>query len=213
MRRFPRIMEYRSMLYTGKQQEEYLSKSLVITEKLDGLNVLLYDGEVYSRSGDLCNAKYVGLLRKNHAWKTKGDKQHLYWGEDISCEHSCEYYPIPESKTYRVFMVSDINGRVMSWEEMLAHLKRYDFYSVPVFRDKVTYETSSALYKDICTIMLENISRIGGDLEGIVVRTTHGWQFDNTAENMFKVVRRNHVQPDMAHWRENWKFREVEWGA
>ena len=209
MKAFPSIPYYTEFISDTYLAGNYLTRELVITEKLDGFNTLLHRSKVYDRSGEQCDADYVSLVKKHHAWKTHGNYEAFFWGEDLYAQHSCKYLPIRESETFRVFAVGTRMGLVKSWYETIMDCGIFDFKPVPVlFMGKVGGRHD---LHSIITDLMEHDSYIGGDLEGLVIRPAGAFLFDEITTSMFKVVRGNHVQPNAEHWRKNWKPRDIEW--
>ena len=69
--------------------DAFIDVDVVITEKLDGSNVLLNDGDVYARStsgGPAVSSPWLGMVKKHHAWKTTNNNLCIY-GEDIYGVH------------------------------------------------------------------------------------------------------------------------------
>ena len=83
--------------------KRFVGVAVVVTEKLDGSNTLLYQGDVYARSVSApAAAKWLGMVRKHHAWKVTEPDVFLY-GEEIYGVHSIEYDPVPEDETFYAF--------------------------------------------------------------------------------------------------------------
>ena len=102
--------------------EEFLGVELVITEKLDGSNILLHQGQVYARStsgGPATAAPWLAMVRKHHAWKLAqpGCKHILLYGEDLYGVHAIEYGPMREDHTFRVFASMRYPGTFDSFRE------------------------------------------------------------------------------------------------
>lgn len=77
----------------------------MVTEKLDGGNTMIHQGEVYARSvSEPSRDKWMAMVRKHHAWKVQEPDIHLY-GEDIYAIHSIEYNPVPEDRTFYAFAI------------------------------------------------------------------------------------------------------------
>lgn len=209
--KFPSIPNYRDTVQDPDLMNRYIHTPVVITEKLDGLNVLLHNGNCYTRdnSAEPENKRYLAMVKKHHAWKTAGNRDRYVWGEDLFAEHSCKYMPIEEARTFRAFMVST-NGRyALSWAESVRSMSSSDIESVPVlFSDR--FKSRAHLHGKIIELM-EGMSALGGDLEGLVVRRSNGFLLSEAGKNMFKVVRKGHVQQNAEHWRKNWKHREIIW--
>ena len=74
--------------FWGNRSEpvKHQMNDIYIMEKLDGLSVCLYDGEVYLRdmSSHPAHHEYLAMAYKHHAWKTKGNK-YAVWGGGFVC--------------------------------------------------------------------------------------------------------------------------------
>ena len=80
---------------------DFLGRPIVITEKLDGSNVLLQGGGAFPRSPD-SNGRHpwLAMVRKHHAWKTAANPHLALYGEDIYGVHTIQYYPVTEDRTF-----------------------------------------------------------------------------------------------------------------
>ena len=204
MFKFPSIPEYPKSLHN------FVKRRIIITEKLDGLNVMLHNGEVFTRdnSATPCDAEYLSMVKKWHAWKTEGNTYDYFCGEDLFAEHACQYAPIPEESTFQLFMV--ISNMVSScWPDVEYESLVNDFPQVPV-----CWEGSVKTHEELAEkidFLMGSPSALGGDREGLVVRVFEEFHLNFIGECMFKVVRADHVQPDAEHWRKNWKMRPIIW--
>ena len=82
----------------------FIGREIVITEKLDGSNTLLRQGQACPRSADsAAAAPWLAMARKHHAWKTIPLPELQLYGEDIYGVHAIEYDPVPEKATFRLF--------------------------------------------------------------------------------------------------------------
>lgn len=190
--------------------EYFVGKNVVITEKLDGGNTLLHNGEVYARSTSApSHAGWMAMVRKHHAYKTLIDcgSPRFYYGEDIYGIHSIEYAPINEANTYHLFAVRE-EDYFVSWDTVEALAETMDIYTVPMaYRGQFnTVDEITEFFSE----WIENGSIIGGgDCEGFVIRITDGFDATDFSMNVAKYVRANHVQTDQ-HWRKNWKPCRLE---
>lgn len=184
----------------------FVGVDVVITEKLDGGNTCLWNGEVYARStSQPATHGWMGMVRKHHAWKTLSvQKDTVYYGEDLFGIHSIEYDPMREDETFRLFAVRMNNESdwFADWNQVEAHAKTLDVKTVPVlFRGQ--FES----VKDITKWFETNIkqpSTLGGECEGFVMRVDHSFAANDFSNDVCKYVRANHVQTD-EHWTKNWK--------
>ena len=208
MMKFPTIPHYSEL----PNLNAFVGQPLVFTEKLDGLNVRLFDGQAYTRddSGTPHDAGYMALVKKWHAHKTAGSRGSLF-GEDLYARHACKYGPIDEKETWRLFAITLSNNKpfVINWGETEMVGAWYEFLSVPVLL-QARFDNVAGLETAIDTT-LEGPSCLGGEKEGLVVRTWDAFDLAEASRYMFKVVRPGHVQPDADHWRKRWQPREIIW--
>lgn len=187
--------------------DEILNQPVIITEKIDGGNTCLFNGEVYARStGQPSTAGWFAMVRKHHAWKTIGDTNRFYYGEDIFGVHSITYDPIPEDETYRLFGVLDQSDpeqpHWLSWEETEATAEEKGMKTVPVL-----FSGTFANQRDLVRWFEDQIklpSSLGGEREGFVIRSTDRIKPEEFSTCVMKFVRSGHVQTDQ-HWKMNWK--------
>ena len=180
----------------------FVSVSVVVTEKLDGSNVLLHGGKAYGRSVSTpSEAKWMAMVKKHHAWKVTDPDAYLY-GEDIYGVHSIAYAPVPEDRTFYAFALRDGSGAFTSFADMEAYAERHGIPVVPVLF-KGTFGSVAELRAFLERAHAES-PVLGGEREGAVVRLADGFPEEQFPLNMCKSVRAGHVQAD-EHWTRNWK--------
>ena len=185
--------------------EYFVGKRVIISEKIDGGNTCLFNGNTYARSVQLpSNDGWFAMVKKHHAWKTYGNDFMCYYGEDIYGIHSIEYDPIEECNTFMLFSMFDITDPddivICSWDDITNN--GMEFPVVPIVFDGI-FEC----VEDITKFFMNNISGssvLGPVKEGFVMRVADSFHLDDFAFNVAKFVRKNHVQTD-SHWRRNWK--------
>lgn len=183
------------------EPEFFVGKDVVVTEKLDGGNTCLYQGEVFARSvTQPSHAGWFSMVRKHHAWKTTNIDLMLY-GEDIYGVHSINYYSVAEENTFWLFSVRDNMG-FLSWNEVQKLASRMGMKTVPPF-----FRGTFHSVEEITKFFEANIrgpSVIGPDIEGFVMRLPEGYFPFEHFSRTCKYVRANHIQTD-EHWTRNWK--------
>lgn len=95
---------------THQNPERFAGRSVLITEKMDGGNTCLFNGEVYARSvSSPSRNAWMSMVRKHHAHKTLHPdyKDVALYGEDIFGVHSIEYNPVRENETFMLFAAQD----------------------------------------------------------------------------------------------------------
>ena len=187
---------------TLSDPERFVGREVVVTEKLDGSNTLLHRGEVYARSVSApAAAKWLGMVRKHHAWKVTEPEVFLY-GEEIYGVHSIEYEPVPEDRTFYAFALRFGDGSFGSFREMAQFANSRAIPVVPVL-----FEGAFDSVRQIRNFVSEahgQPSALGGEREGIVLRVAAGFPADDFQYSVCKSVRVGHVQSD-EHWSKRWR--------
>ena len=181
----------------------FTGREIVITEKLDGSNTLLRQGQACPRSADrAAAAPWLAMARKHHAWKTIPLTDLQLYGEDIYGVHSIEYDPVPENATFYLFAARE-NDEWLSWDAVAALARNLDLPTVPVLH-RGTPETLRELRREAEALMLRP-STIGPEKEGIVIRIAGSFPASEFERSVCKMVRPGHVPPDDEHWRNRWR--------
>lgn len=169
-------------------EQYFKDKEVVITEKMDGENTTIYN--------DMCHARSINSAhREYHSWLLNYARSFQYMlndgervcGEYLFAKHSIYYENLPS-----YFMVFSIwNGeQCLSWEDTVKRCKELNLITVPVLY-KGIYDKNK-----IDEAIKEVANRNG---EGIVMRLSSGYSYDNFNTSIIKYVRANHVQTD-EHW-------------
>lgn len=184
--------------------EQLIGVPVSITEKMDGSNVTLCDGEVYARSTAVPSAHaWHGMVRKHHAWKTRElGPEYKICGEDMYAIHSIEYDGFRESETFRVFNIL-YKDTWLSFDDRAQICQQLDLKMAPVWVANAIFESEKSLNKWFENNMKLG-SRLGPDNEGFVVQIMDSFHKDDFRSNVAKYVRAGHVQTDQ-HWSRNWR--------
>lgn len=182
--------------------DRFVGRPVVITEKLDGSNVLIRRGRVYGRSvAGETTAKWMAMVKKHHAWKVTEPEVYLY-GEDIYGVHSIEYGAVRENETFYSFALRDSKGDFGSMAALQGFATRLSIPVVPV-----VYQGAFASVTDMAAFIQgehAKPSALGGEREGVVMRIAEGFSSSEFARNVCKSVRQDHVQTNQ-HWTRNWR--------
>ena len=182
--------------------KRFVGREVVVTEKLDGSNTLLHQGEVYARSVSApAAAKWLGMVRKHHAWKVTEPDVFLY-GEEIYGVHSIEYHPVPEDETFYAYALRFADGSFGSFREMANYAATRAIPVVPVL-----FEGTFDSVREVCDFVSEahgQPSALGGEREGVVLRLAAGFPAADFERSVCKSVRVGHVQSD-EHWSKRWR--------
>lgn len=163
-------------------------KEIVITEKMDGENTSIYNGYFHARSLDSKHQTY-------HSWLAQFVSSVSYnipdeyriCGEYLYARHSIGYDNL---KSYFYGFSVWENTKCISWDETMEWFEILDIVPVPVlYRGLFDEEIVKKIAK-------ETVAQGG---EGIVVRITDAFEYNDFAHSVAKFVRKNHVQTDK-HW-------------
>ena len=185
--------------------EAFTRCEIVLTEKLDGASAALHHGRALTRDGGSATAPWLHMARRHHAWKT-GNLDTVIYAEDLLAVHSIAYGPIPERETLRAFAALR-DGRFISQDELTNLLEELSIPQVPV-----VFRGTAGSIRQLHEIILEahaQPSVLGGEREGVVVRTADAFPQDEFAMRVCKSVRPGHVRPGQAHWRRNWQRARI----
>ena len=187
--------------------ESLLGSEIVITEKLDGENCGMTDDGVYARShATFTTSSWSREVRQLHKLSVEdelGDGVFLF-GENMEGIHSIEYTNL--TSYFYIFGIRD-NDIWIPWEKVEEYSYLLDIPTVPVLFKGIV--NSAKELQQIVEDLVGKPSELGGQREGIVVRTTGMFHNDNFADNVMKWVRKGHVITDV-HWTRNWKKSEIK---
>ena len=206
--KYPRTPYWPDSPYIGRgdtvhtDPERFVRRPVVVTEKLDGSNVLIHRGKVYGRSvAEEAADKWMAMVKKHHAWKVTEPDVYLY-GEDIYGVHSIEYGAVGENETFHAFALRDSVGNFRSMAALQEVTTRRSIPVVPVI-----YQSPFASIAEMRAFIQDEHAKqsvLGGEREGVVLRIAEGFSSSDFARNVCKSVRQDHVQTDL-HWTRNWR--------
>ncbi len=174
---------------------------IIITEKLDGSNACITKGGIYGRS----HAEYSRNPWDREMWNIHnkiGDSLHdglQIFGENMEGIHSIEYKNL--KSYFYIFGIREYD-RWLSWEEVEEYSYLLDLPVVPILYKGITDSVTEL--KKLTESFMQNDSKLGGELEGLVVRKQGDFYDTDFETSVLKMVRSNHVQTD-ENWKRNWK--------
>jgi hypothetical protein len=191
---------------TEEQIDQLFEDDIIITEKLDGENCGMPKGGVYARSHAVYTESPWSLeVRRLHSiLRHDLAEDETLFGENMEGIHSIEYDKL--TSYFYLFGVRRSN-KMLSWTEVEEYAYLLNIPTVPVlFKGKVKniHELKALTEK-----LLNEGSKLGNKIEGLVVRTERGFLESDFSQHVFKWVRKNHVQTDQ-HWTRNWKKAKLK---
>lgn len=192
----------------SKNVDSLLGVDIVINEKLDGENTGMTDDGVYARShAAFTTSPWSREVRQLHDIKVRGNlgENVFLFGENMEGIHSIEYTNL-ESYFY-IFGVRD-NNIWIPWQSVEEYSYLLDIPTVPVlFKGKVNTEKE---LKELVENLVSKQSKLGGEIEGVVVRNAGMFHNDDFKDNLLKYVRENHVKTT-THWTRDWKKSKLKY--
>jgi len=191
----------------AKDSSNLIGEEIVITEKIDGENCGMISEGVYARShADFTTSPWSVQVRQLHSViKNDIPKDMFLFGENMQGIHSIEYSKL--TSPFYLFGIRE-NNIWLNWQQVEDWAFLLNIPTVPVlFKGKVN---SFDELKELVDDLTSKKSKLGGELEGIVVRNDGIFHNDDFKDNVQKWVRKNHVQTDI-HWTKNWKQANINY--
>ncbi|GLS26246.1 RNA ligase family protein [Marinibactrum halimedae] len=167
-------------------------KRIVVTEKMDGENTILYRDGLHARSLDSRHHPSRDWVKQWHS--TIAHEIPKGWrvcGENLYAQHSITYTDLL-SYFYGFSLWNDKNY-CLGWEETLEWFDLLNIAVPTVFYHGIWDEE-----------LIKAISVNEQKVEGYVVRIVESFAYDAFSRSVAKWVRSNHVQTD-----EHWMFMEL----
>lgn len=163
-------------------------KEVVITEKRDGENTTMYSDHYHARSIDSNNHPSRNYVKGIWAMVNyKIPAGYRVCGENLYAKHSIFYEDL--SAYFEVFNVWN-GDECLSWNDTIKFVSELGLICVPVMYQGIySAELVSAIINSLDT----------EKQEGIVIRNADSFKYEDFTTNVFKWVRKNHVQTD-EHW-------------
>jgi len=173
-----------------KSTAHFDGKEIVITEKMDGENTTIYKDYYHARSLDSKHREYHSYLLNNTLPKLQYQIPEGWrvCGEYLYAKHSIVYNNLEDY--FLMFSIWNEKNQCLSWPETEEYAELLGLYTVPVLYTGMYQE-------DIVKRIAEETTKKGG--EGIVIRTTEAFDYEDFSTHIAKYVRENHVQTNK-HW-------------
>jgi hypothetical protein len=169
--------------------DNFVSKRVIVTEKMDGENTNMYRDHFHTRSLDSRNHPSRNWAKQFWATISADIPEHFrVCGENLYAKHSIHYNDLP---TYFMgFSMWDDKNMCLSWDQTLEWFSLIGITPVPVLYDGV--------YDEKAIRALWN-AKNRDSTEGYVIRIADAFPYAAFKTSVGKFVRKNHVQCH-AHW-------------
>lgn len=183
-----------NMSFIKKESDEENNDLIIITEKIDGGNCCIKNGQIYARTHSKPTIHWsFGRIKEIYEQQIKCyDIDHLeIYGENMTCTHSITYNNLI-SPFYLFGIYNTIAKKWLSWKQIEYYAKLFNIPTVPV-----VYIGPKLSITDLKKMIIKEsklISRLSNDVlpEGFVVRLFDEFTTFNT--NIAKYVRKDHIQ-------------------
>jgi len=173
--------------------DHLLNTDVVITEKMDGEATTMYNDHIHARSIDSNNHPSRNFVKNMWGELSYKIPKHIrICGENMYAQHSIYYENLD---SYFLVYNTWENNICLDIEETVGMCNSLGLTHVPI------------LYRGVLTmrILSDIINSLDTDKqEGIVIRNAGSFKYEDFDENVFKWVRKNHVQTD-----EHWTRQEI----
>ena len=157
---------------THENPEIFLNRRVIITEKLDGGNCLIYNGNVFPRSVEKTNCPSFNYIKNNHSYKTISDYK-LYFGENVFAKHSISYTLLTDY--FYLFSIIDENKIFLDFDSIVKIGSEKLFKIVPILYDGIFKSLSDI--KDWMDLEIKKPSSFGLEREGFVLRVDNSFNY------------------------------------
>lgn len=194
---------------------------VVISEKLDGGACALKGSEgVMARShGQETSCSSFNYIKNVHYYPNMQDiidQNLIVCGENLFAIHSIEYSNLQDF-FYVYHIANASNDEFVDYDDLLEWTNTHNMLVVPeIYRGTIP---SMQWLEKFLADELKKPSALGGEREGFVVRVKSSFNIEDFSKNVFKYVRKNHVQNKIVdengnaqHWSRNWVAAKLNKG-
>lgn len=174
----------------AKDCSDLEGKRVVVMTKYDGENTTLYRNGVHARSLDSKNHPSRDWVK--NLWASVAHKIPEGWricGENMYAKHSIQYDELPSY--FMVFSVWDDRNMCLRIQDTI-------YFCSNLGLDFIMPWNGESLFDEVSVkATAEWLVKDGA--EGLVVRNSESFHYDDFQKNVFKYVREGHVQTE-DHW-------------
>jgi hypothetical protein len=168
----------------------FIGKQVVVSEKMDGENQNLYQDHIHARSIE--SKDHPSRHWVKGMWSGISHQIPEGWricGENLFAKHSIHYQDL--ESYFQVFSVWNEKNICLDWFSTCVFARHLGLKVVPMIWSG-KYDK-----RDICDFFATY--RNNRDIEGYVIRLSDEFHYDDFDKSVAKFVRKNHVQTD-EHW-------------
>ena len=193
-------------------------KEIIHSEKLDGENTCMNGIGIFARSHAApTRHPWSSHLKEKFSMIQNDLKENdiELFGENLYAQHSIIY---PNLNHHFYLFAVRCKDMWLSWDEVKWYSEFFEYPLVPDLGRTHPHAVTKEIIKDGVIELMSypnsyNVLNKNNDpcvIEGIVTRNVEEYHVDDFKQNVFKYVRKNHVQTD-EHWTRNWKRAPLLW--
>lgn len=176
--------------------EHFYNKEIVASIKMDGENTTCYNDYIHARSLDSTDHISQHWMKSFHAnWSYLIPKNWRICGENLYAKHSIHYFNL--DAFFQIYSIWNEYNICLNWKDTIHWAN--NVLNIPTV--KVLYQGT---FKQNIIDELTNIKydENGDTVEGIVIRLSDEFHYNDFHKSVAKWVRANHVQTDQ-HWKHS----------
>jgi len=185
-----------------------LQGEIVITEKLDGGNCCLMDGQVYARTHSKpATHPWFGRVKQEMQWRWDALPEGLaLFGECMVAMHSIKYDAL--TSVFYLFGVLDCAaGQWQSWDDVCALAEQLQFPTTPqLFRGHMSNLEEVRQWMEARASRPSAVGSTPG--EGFVIRVVGAYHMQEFDRSIAKYVRKGHNQCD-PNFKGTWQKQDI----
>lgn len=183
-----------------ENNDSFLNKEIIITDKLDGSNLCFSSTDCFARShAGPPEHRSFDLAKSFHSTiKYSIPEEYLVFMEYCFAKHSI-YYDKLDNYFNMIGAYNTIHDKWLSWEDVCAFSKKLSIPTVPILFQG-SFAKESHLEK-LCNKLMKENGVYSKEREGLVIRVVGEFENKDFSSSVAKIVRANHVSPDSDHWK------------
>lgn len=179
--------------------DNLINKEIIITEKIDGGNTCIYQGQIYARStNEPTKHPSFDFVKTNYMWRFSAFEDLIFYCENMYAIHSIEYQNL---YSYLYILGIRYEDIWLSWEDT-SDISSYISMPIAPFISRRVFNSEEELYSFVLD-ELDKPSLLGGVREGIVIRNSNEFNYEDFDINVAKAVSNKFINKDQ-DWNK-WK--------
>jgi len=180
--------------------DNLINKEVITTEKVDGGNTCIHQGQVYARSAnEPTKHASFDFIKTNYLWRFNAFEDLIFYCENMYAIHSIEYSNL---QSYLYILGIRYEDTWLSWVDTVDISNYISIPAVPFISQKV-FRSKQDLYSYVLEELYKP-SLLGGMREGVVIRNASEFNYEHFDINVAKAVSNKfiNVNQDWTKWKK-----------